>query len=76
MNPVSYTHLSDAELNHGDMLREVSPFTPIPEAKPWSVLLEVPPQVLLCLLYTSDTRRQAPAARRRRHPLGEQQRGV
>ena len=38
---------SDAELNHGDMLREVSPFTPIPEAKPWSVLLEVPQQVLL-----------------------------
>lgn len=38
---------SDAELNHGDMLRELSPFKPIPEAKPWSVLLEVPQEVLL-----------------------------
>lgn len=38
---------SDAELRHGDMLREISPFKPIPESKPWSVLLEVPQQVLL-----------------------------
>jgi methyl-accepting chemotaxis protein len=36
---------SDAELRHADMLRELSPFKPIPEAKPWSVLLEVPQQV-------------------------------
>ncbi|CDM40848.1 methyl-accepting chemotaxis protein [Ectopseudomonas oleovorans] len=38
---------SDAELHHGDMLREISPFKPIPESKPWSVLLEVPQNVLL-----------------------------
>ncbi len=38
---------SDAELHHGDLLRELSPFKPIPESKPWSVLLEVPQHVLL-----------------------------
>lgn len=36
-----------AELKHDDMLREIIPFKPIPEAKPWSVLLEVPQDVLL-----------------------------
>ncbi|ERI50822.1 hypothetical protein N878_07840, partial [Pseudomonas sp. EGD-AK9] len=38
---------SAAELDHGEMLRVLSPFQPIPEAKPWSVLVEVPEQVLL-----------------------------
>lgn len=36
-----------AELQHGEMLRVLQPFKPIPEAKPWSVLLEVPEQELL-----------------------------
>ena len=36
-----------AELQHGDMMRVLQPFKPIPDAKPWSVLLEVPEQVLL-----------------------------
>ncbi|UTW07929.1 methyl-accepting chemotaxis protein [Pseudomonas benzenivorans] len=36
-----------AELQHGEMMRVVQPFKPIPDAKPWSVLLEVPEQVLL-----------------------------
>ncbi|MDP2746668.1 MAG: methyl-accepting chemotaxis protein [Pseudomonas sp.] len=36
-----------AELQHGEMLRVLQPFKPIPEAKPWSVLLEVPEQQLL-----------------------------
>ena len=36
-----------AELQHGEMLRVLQPFKPIPEAKPWSVLLEVPEQALL-----------------------------
>ncbi|MEX6503715.1 methyl-accepting chemotaxis protein [Pseudomonas sp. 25A3E] len=36
-----------AVLQHGEMLRVLQPFKPIPEAKPWSVLLEVPEQVLL-----------------------------
>jgi methyl-accepting chemotaxis protein len=38
---------TSAELDHGDTLRELSPFRPIPEAKPWSVLLDVPKAVLL-----------------------------
>jgi methyl-accepting chemotaxis protein len=38
---------SAAELDHGDMLRVLSPFKPIPEAQPWSVMVEVPEQVLL-----------------------------
>ncbi|WAJ35736.1 methyl-accepting chemotaxis protein [Pseudomonas sp. GOM7] len=36
-----------AELDHSDILQELSPFRPIPEAKPWSVLLEVPKAILL-----------------------------
>ncbi|SDG32713.1 methyl-accepting chemotaxis protein [Pseudomonas benzenivorans] len=36
-----------AALQHGEMLRVLQPFKPIPEAKPWSVLLEVPEQALL-----------------------------
>ncbi|WPC03259.1 methyl-accepting chemotaxis protein [Pseudomonas benzenivorans] len=36
-----------AELQHGDMMRVLQPFKPIPTAEPWSVLLEVPEQVLL-----------------------------
>ncbi|QLC72424.1 methyl-accepting chemotaxis protein [Pseudomonas sp. LPB0260] len=36
-----------AELQHGEMMRVLQPFKPIPEAKNWSVLLEVPEQVLL-----------------------------
>ena len=38
---------SAAELDHGEMLRVLSPFKPIPEAEAWSVLLEVPKPVLL-----------------------------
>ena len=34
-------------LQHGEMLRVLQPFKPIPEAKPWNVLLEVPEQALL-----------------------------
>lgn len=36
-----------SELEHGDLLRVMEPFLPIPAAKPWSVLLEVPQKVLL-----------------------------
>ncbi|MBS7691281.1 methyl-accepting chemotaxis protein [Pseudomonas lalucatii] len=36
-----------AQLQHGDMMRVLQPFKPIPDAQPWSVLLEVPEQVLL-----------------------------
>ncbi|CAE6919946.1 Methyl-accepting chemotaxis protein McpU [Pseudomonas marincola] len=35
-----------ATLNHGDSLRVVAPFKPIPEAGNWSVLIEVPQKVL------------------------------
>ncbi|XHF39325.1 methyl-accepting chemotaxis protein [Metapseudomonas boanensis] len=44
------THLSagkSAELHDAGMLRVMHPFKPIPTAVPWSVLLEVPEQVLL-----------------------------
>jgi len=34
-------------VRHGDMLRALQPLLPIPESKPWGVLLEVPKQVLL-----------------------------
>jgi len=36
-----------AELDHGGMLRVLSPFQPIPAAQPWSVLIDVPQEVLL-----------------------------
>jgi methyl-accepting chemotaxis protein len=36
-----------AVLNHDNMLRVLQPFKPIPDAKPWSVLLEVPEPVML-----------------------------
>ncbi|TRX74309.1 methyl-accepting chemotaxis protein [Pseudomonas mangiferae] len=36
-----------AELHHAGMLRVMEPFKPIPTAKPWSVLIEVPEQTLL-----------------------------
>ncbi|TWC28094.1 methyl-accepting chemotaxis sensory transducer with Cache sensor [Pseudomonas sp. SJZ079] len=36
-----------AVLNHDHMLRVLQPFTPIPDAKPWSALLEVPEPVML-----------------------------
>ncbi len=35
------------EMRHDGMLRVMQPFKPIPTAAPWSVLLEVPEQVLL-----------------------------
>jgi methyl-accepting chemotaxis protein len=34
-------------LSHDNMLRVLKPWLPIPEAKPWSVLLEVPQETLL-----------------------------
>jgi len=34
-------------LHHGELLRVLKPLLPIPESKPWSVLLEVPKPVLL-----------------------------
>ncbi|HBX54034.1 MAG TPA: chemotaxis protein [Pseudomonas sp.] len=43
-----------AELQHGDMLRVLQPFKPIPESKPWSVLLEVPEKVLLAPALTLE----------------------
>ncbi len=36
-----------AALKHADMQRVLSPLQPIPNAKPWSVLLEVPSAVLM-----------------------------
>ncbi|NQD93927.1 methyl-accepting chemotaxis protein, partial [Pseudomonas sp. CrR25] len=36
-----------AEMKHGEVLRVLQPFKPIPDANAWSVLLEVPEQVLL-----------------------------
>ncbi len=36
-----------AALKHSDMQRILSPWQPVPNAKPWSVLLEVPNAVLL-----------------------------
>nr|WP_010483886.1 methyl-accepting chemotaxis protein [Pseudomonas sp. S9] len=36
-----------AALHQAEMLRVVEPFKPIPEAKPWSVMIQVPEQVLL-----------------------------
>ncbi|MGH8353465.1 MAG: methyl-accepting chemotaxis protein, partial [Pseudomonas sp.] len=53
-------------LHHGDMLRVLQPLLPIPEAKPWGVLLEVPKQVLLAPALTLeeqlDSRRTADSA--------------
>ncbi|MDH1263609.1 methyl-accepting chemotaxis protein [Pseudomonas sp. GD03944] len=37
----------DEVLDHGDTLRVLTSLRPIPEAKPWGLLLEVPQQVLL-----------------------------
>ncbi|MBP8184270.1 MAG: methyl-accepting chemotaxis protein [Pseudomonas sp.] len=36
-----------ATINHSDLLQVLSPFQPIANAKPWSVMLEVPDAVLL-----------------------------
>ncbi|ARU88387.1 chemotaxis protein [Pseudomonas sp. M30-35] len=36
-----------AALHQADMLRVIEPFKPIPEAKPWSVMIQVPQKVLL-----------------------------
>ncbi|GIZ12006.1 chemotaxis transducer [Pseudomonas sp. NCCP-436] len=38
---------SKAQLMHNEMLRELSPFQPIPDARPWTVLMEVPQSALL-----------------------------
>ncbi len=55
-----------AQVHHNQMLRVLQPFKPIPEAAPWSVLLEVPESVLLepaiTLAGQLETRRTADSA--------------